>query len=86
MGNNACPVCELKTEGKAVRQVNFCRSHKDLAIYLRGSEEFKAHERRIGKTLSGLDFEILFVSFVRDADALLRKVGLRLRPMYRGTG
>ena len=86
MGNSACPVCELKTEGKAVRQVNFCRSHRDLAMYLRDSEELKAHERRIGKTLSGPDFETFFVSFVRDADALLREVRLCLRPMYRGAG
>jgi len=78
MGNSVCPVCGERTVGKAIRQVNFCRSHRDLAVYLRDQEEVKSHEQRIGKTLWGPDFTEFITSFIRDANNLLQQDDMRI--------
>ena len=76
--NNACPVCGNKTQGKAVRRVNFCKVHRDLAIFLRDNEEVKKHERNLGESLWGSDFLSMISSFARDANILLDKKGCKL--------
>lgn len=48
MGNNACPICEMKTIGKAVRDVNFCEEHRKLALEVRDFPDFKDFENKFG--------------------------------------
>lgn len=78
MGNNICPVCGDKAEGKAVRRINFCKLHRELAIFLRDSEEIKKHEQSLGMTLWDSDFARMVTSFIRKANPILQEQGLRI--------
>lgn len=48
MGNNACPICDEKTQGKAVRDVNFCNTHRIVALSVRDDLRFEHSESRYG--------------------------------------
>lgn len=76
--NNTCPICGQKTEGKEVRGVNFCTTHRNLAIYLRDQPEYQKHEAQIGRVLRGKAFEHMIGSFVRDANSLLAQQGMKV--------
>lgn len=78
MGNNICPICKKKTEGKAVRRVNFCKTHRELAIFLRDHGEIKEYEHAIGRTLWDSEFAKMVESFVRDANVYLKSKDLRI--------
>ncbi len=66
MGNNACPICGKKTEGKAVRDFNFCAEHRELAIECRDFPEFKMHEEVYG-IFRGMEF----VGFVHGTQKMI---------------
>ena len=46
--NNTCPLCPNKAEGKAVRGINFCRVHRELALRVRDNPDFKKYEVQFG--------------------------------------
>jgi hypothetical protein len=45
MSNSLCPLCDTKTQGKAVRRINFCKAHRELAVFIRDSEEVQQYEK-----------------------------------------
>ncbi len=78
MNNNTCPICGEKTEGKAVRRVNFCKTHRALALLVRDHEEIKKLEARNGEPFWEEGFVQLICNFVRDANAILQPQNLKV--------
>ena len=69
MSNSLCPLCDNKTQGKAVRRINFCETHREFAVFIRDSEEVKQHEKSRGKSSWGEEFLDMVIKILRVAEA-----------------
>ena len=56
-----------KTEGKAVRGVNFCKRHRPLAVFVRDDPAIKKGEIKQGHTFSGQQFVQVIIDIVNEA-------------------
>lgn len=67
--NNTCPLplCGSKTEGKAVRGVNFCKCHHPLAVFVRDDMTIKREETKQGRIFSGQQFVRIVIDVVNEA-------------------
>lgn len=72
MNNNSCPVCGKKAEGKAVRRVHFCTTHRELAVTLRDSKNLKEIEKQKKRHFWDQSFSQLVIDYIRDGNTLLR--------------
>jgi hypothetical protein len=69
MSNSLCPLCDKKTQGKAVRRINFCKAHRELAVFIRDDEEIKKYEKSRGKSYWGEEFLNIVIEVFRVAEA-----------------
>jgi hypothetical protein len=67
--NSICPLpyCGSKTEGKAVRGMNFCKEHHPLAVFVRDDMTIKREEAKRGRIFSGQQFVRIIVDVVDEA-------------------
>lgn len=67
--NNVCPLphCGSKTEGKAVRGVNFCEPHRRLAVFVRDDKTIKREEIKQGRIFSGQQFAQIVIDIINES-------------------
>jgi hypothetical protein len=77
--NNLCPICGQPTQGKQVRDVNFCEIHRKLAIVVRDDPELAAKVKLLkGNPLKGEDFVLLVKAFIAKSNQHLEGQGKRI--------
>jgi hypothetical protein len=69
MSNSLCPLCDTKTQGKAVRRINFCKAHRELAVFIRDSEKVQQYEKSRGKSSWGEEFLDMVIKIFRVVEA-----------------
>lgn len=77
MNNNTCPVCGQKTTGKPVREIHFCKDHRDLAIIIRDDPEINQNFK--DSPPKGVDFVHLVNSVVRTVNIYAENRGIQIK-------